>query len=376
MATVEAYVLSPTDVRNIRSYIQHKYSGMPQEQLTEVVAGALARMIHKRLPDFGTEVRKSITAAIVRKAVLEQQRAIRSEDLLAECLQLDRTRPGIYDALHDWVEEHLQMRCQKPEMRRLMDELQSGRSGVAENPESLWGKLRALLEAEGVQQCQSDAPETAATTVNMPQLRSAGVKNSGRNLTIVYGLLGLSLLASTLLYGSSLGKLPANIIQPPVMLRQAPAPAMDGLPAELRYREVDLLRLNGYLVKKSSVLAEAPYFASIVEAAAAFDIHPVLLFAITGQEQAFVPKSNKRHKKIANNPFNVFHSWKEFNTTIGQSSEIAARTIVNLSKGRPDDTDPFTWINRKYAEDPNWADGVRSIFTAITDYLEKPGTHE
>ncbi|MCA0757987.1 hypothetical protein KP806_23280 [Paenibacillus sp. N4] len=379
MATGESYVLSPSDVRNIRSYIQYKYAGMPQELLAEIVADALSRIIHKRLPDFGTDESRSITNAIVRRSVLEQQRPVRSEDLLAECLQLDRTRPDIFDALHEWVEEHLQIRCQKPVMRRLMDKLQSGKSEVGENPESLWGQLRALLEAEGMQPDKVEASDTtAAVKLYEFRMRSARAKKSGRNLTIAYGILGLSLLSSNLLYGWSLGKPSVSILQPPVMLKQtkAPEPSVEGLPAELRYREVDLVRLNGYLEKRSSALAESPYFASIVDAAAAFDIHPALLFAITGQEQAFVPKSNKLHKKIANNPFNVFHSWREFNTTIGQSSEIAARTIVNLSKGRPEDTDPFTWINRKYAEDPNWADGVRSIFKAITAYLEKPGTHE
>src|SRR5690606_7833302 len=126
-----------------------------------------------------------------------------------------------------------------------------------------------------------------------------------------------------------------------------------------------------YLESKSSVLADQPYFDAIISAAEDFDLHPVLLFAITGQEQGFVPKTNKQHKEIANNPFNVFHSWQDFNTNIEQSAEIAARTVFNLSKDRPDDVDPFTWINRKYAEDPKWSDGVRSIFATIVHYLEQ-----
>jgi hypothetical protein len=104
----------------------------------------------------------------------------------------------------------------------------------------------------------------------------------------------------------------------------------------------------------------------IIAAAEEFGIDPLLMFAITGQEQAFVPRNHERAMEIVNNPFNVFHSWKEYNTTIKQSARIAARTIVSASKDRPDGIDPFTWINIKYAEDKLWAKGVRSIWTSMS----------
>ena len=165
-------------------------------------------------------------------------------------------------------------------------------------------------------------------------------------------------------------------LQPPVVMKpvQPVAVPSDGLPAELRYHEIDQARMVKYLQSKSSILAEQPYFDAIVSAAQAFNIHPAVLFAITGQEQGFVPKTNKQYKRIANNPFNVFHSWQDFNTNIGQSSEIAARTVYNLSKHRPEDMDPFKWINRKYAEDPKWSDGVRAIFDKIIAYLDSPAS--
>ncbi len=48
-----------------------------------------------------------------------------------------------------------------------------------------------------------------------------------------------------------------------------------------------------------------------------------------------MPKNNKSAKKIANNPFNVFHSWEEYNSNIRDSSRIAARTVFNLLKTMP-----------------------------------------
>ncbi|MBC7960182.1 MAG: glucosaminidase domain-containing protein [Vallitaleaceae bacterium] len=133
----------------------------------------------------------------------------------------------------------------------------------------------------------------------------------------------------------------------------------------INYEEVNLEALKNWLIEKDSMLSEAPYFESIVNAAKAYNIHPLLMFAITGQEQAFVPKSNKNAASIANNPFNIYGSWEDYNTDIGDASIIAAKTVYNLSLGCPENMDIITWINRKYAEDPNWHIGVSNIFEQL-----------
>ena len=106
---------------------------------------------------------------------------------------------------------------------------------------------------------------------------------------------------------------------------------------------------------------------TILNAAASYNINPLLMFAITGQEQGFVPKSHKRAAEIANNPFNVYGSWQDFNTNIEDTAFIAARTIINLSKGCPPNADPIQFLNKKYAEDPKWHIGV----TALLKQLEE-----
>ena len=113
------------------------------------------------------------------------------------------------------------------------------------------------------------------------------------------------------------------------------------------------------------MLAEEPYFSAIIRASKEFNLNPHILFAITGQEQSFVPKNNENAEKIANNPFNVFHSWQEYNTDIYDSSRIAARTVINLAKDKPNNIDIFDWINSKYADDKNWGRGVKEIFETL-----------
>lgn len=137
------------------------------------------------------------------------------------------------------------------------------------------------------------------------------------------------------------------------------------LPQHLQYKRVNIEALKKWLAERDSALADEPYFNSIYDTAKKYDINPLLMFAITGQEQGFVPKSNEDVATIVNNPFNVYGSWQDYNTDINDSTKIAAITILNLSKDCPEDEDPIKWINRKYAEDDNWHIGVSKIFTQL-----------
>ncbi|HBC95316.1 MAG TPA: hypothetical protein DC034_00785 [Clostridium sp.] len=140
------------------------------------------------------------------------------------------------------------------------------------------------------------------------------------------------------------------------------------LPEYLKYQNIDKNKLKAYLATKNSLLCRDPYFSTIIKTSKKFNLNPVLMFAITGQEQNFVPADTQDAPKIANNPFNVHHSWREYNTNIKDSSRIAAKTIINLSANRPKENNPFIWIGSKYAEDKNWGNGVQSIFEEINNY--------
>ena len=144
----------------------------------------------------------------------------------------------------------------------------------------------------------------------------------------------------------------------------------DVLPQELKYVDINTDKLRNWLDSRNSILSDEPYFSTIISTAKKYDINPCLLFAITGQEQSFVPRSDKNAYMIANNPFNVYHSWYEYNTQIGDSVAIACGTVINLSKGRPLTVNPIAWMNTRggrggYAEDGNWWIGVTRFFDAI-----------
>ena len=160
----------------------------------------------------------------------------------------------------------------------------------------------------------------------------------------------------------------ANISSTNIMPNENPV-VNAHLPNYLMYKNVNITSLKEFLKSKNSLLIEEPYFSAILDVSKDFNLNPLVMFAITGQEQSFVPKDDENAYKIANNPFNVFYSWKRYNTSIEDSASIAARTVVNLCKNKPDNIDAFTWINRKYSEDKNWSKAVRSIFNQLEDNI-------
>lgn len=375
----EAYVLSPSDLSKIRSYVQMKYAAMPQEKKAEIVADAVTRIIDRQLPQLEEAVKKQMTAELIRRSVLKQQSPVRPEDIMQACLKLNRRDELYMEAMRRWVQVRLGVEPDKDAFAAAMDKLLEAEKSVPDEtvspnqPVSAMETLRTLLRHESADQEPESTELITADVIVHPS--TAALRHTGvLRRPAVYVVLCVVLLLSTMAYGWSLTMPSQDGLQPPVALNPVKElPPQDGLPSELRYTVIDEKRLSAYLTERSSVLAEEPYMTAIIETAEKFDIHPLLLFAITGQEQGFVPTTNKQAKTIANNPFNVFHSWKEYNTDIYDSAAIASRTIVRLSKGRPEGYDPIDWINREYAEDPNWSKGVKSIFKALQRVTGTPG---
>ncbi|MGG1878815.1 M23 family metallopeptidase [Paenibacillus cisolokensis] len=144
----------------------------------------------------------------------------------------------------------------------------------------------------------------------------------------------------------------------------------------LTYRPLDIPLMIAWLNKRESMLATEEILTMIDNAAKSQGVDPYLLIAITGAEQSFVPKSNKYADKIVKNPWNVFGSWKEgkgSKLTTQEAAEIAAKTIVKLSKGKPSDANSIAWLSDPmnpsgvYATGSNWVKNVTSFYQQLSD---------
>ncbi|MFC4306479.1 glucosaminidase domain-containing protein [Cohnella boryungensis] len=347
-----AALLSPTDVITIRRYVHTKYAPLPDGRRAEIVADAIRRALQQKLPNVPEQMQKELVDRLIARCLLGENRDVRTDDVLDMFVEIDldpsMPEEQLMKAMLQWANEKSPGRWSR---EQLATRLERGR-----------GELRTLSEA-------ADTVDAGASPAGP---WSAGVLRRLRSLAKPLPVLALlaalltSVLAGVWAFSRSGSQDELKDFQP-MVIAPMPEPVPDvGMPAWLQYTEIDVSALKAYLNSRNSMLADEPYFGAILQTAKQYDIHPLFLFAITGQEQGFVPKSRKEAKRIANNPFNVGHSWMEYNTDIHDSVGIASRLLVKLAASRPEGHDPFRWFNKTYAEDPKWSEGVRKIFEKLT----------
>jgi putative ABC transport system permease protein len=136
------------------------------------------------------------------------------------------------------------------------------------------------------------------------------------------------------------------------------------------YTPVNWAGVRAYLNSYNSMLAESPYFEIVIDVGMEKNVDPRLLFSIVGQEQSFVRKGSVSARRIINNPYNVYVSWKDYNTNLRDSTEIAANTIRNIMAEAPFELHPVKALNQVYAEDPRWWIGVDYFYSEMVQLGE------
>lgn len=399
-------LLTGTEIGLIRRYVATKYAHLPAPRRADIVADAVRRAVLRRLPALPEPWRRELAEELIRRCLVRERRDIRREDVLAVCAEREWGERELSEAVAAWTRGQAPGRPDGTGERS--GAIAPGSGDTAPAPVS--ASVPALAPAE---LSPTDSPSAAVPAESAPVVRAepawpgifrrlwpaggraapafalaapsaAGVVPAATARPAA-GLAHLAWAAATFLLTAGIWlalpkpaqETPAAPADPPVRPPAAetvpePVPAADapGMPEELRYAEFDREPVREYLRSRDSLLAEEPYFEAIVESAREHDVHPLLLFAIAGQEQGFAPKTHKYAERIANNPFNVHESWEKYNTDIRDSAGIAARTVANLGSSRPAGYDPFLWLNTRYAEDPNWADGVRWFFDKLVSVAE------
>lgn len=163
-------------------------------------------------------------------------------------------------------------------------------------------------------------------------------------------------------------------------MRHQPAPDLESTPnlaaqyalrvqanTVFPYSSRDLKAVSHWLTARHSILATGDYLKTLDNIARVWNVDLLLLVAITGQEQNFVPKGHPNAKDIATNPFNVFGSWQVYNTRFEDAAAVATRTVAKLRANCPENFNPYRWLNRRYAQDPLWWRGVQHFHLQLIE---------
>jgi len=159
--------------------------------------------------------------------------------------------------------------------------------------------------------------------------------------------------------------LPASVSDKPIDYSPLPVIEIPKHPT-YEYRALNYIKIYDYLHKtKDSKLTTANYLSTIDDMAASYNTDPLLLIAIIGHEQNFVPNNHPDAEEMINNPYNVFGSWLSFNTNFEEATRVCLNTIQTARDSLPKDTDLIHHLNFTYAEDREWYKGVRLIYDRL-----------
>lgn len=384
---MQEYVLSNGEAVRLKKYIEMKHKDLGSEQRLAIWSDAAHRIIESRLPSFPDEVKKQLRAELLNKQI--DTLVIHQDDALRECMLLDLNQEELLAPLTAWVSSRSTVTIEDGILRDTLIKIsQTQPSKVAVSLSALMDELTqpAPEFPQDFTEIVTNNEIAAATEVlesHAPPLQeNTGWFTFRRRLALSITI-GCLVVAAPLVsdgINSREQKSPSPMeesfhayaleLAQHKITERAKLRHTDGIPAELRYVDIDKKRLRTFLQAKNSMLADDPYLTAIIKSGEQYDVHPLLLFAITGQEQGFVPKSHKEAQKIANNPFNVFGSWESYNTSIEASSGIAAKTVRNISNRRPGASHPIQWLNQTYAEDPDWWVGVTWFFNTMLQEIE------
>lgn len=355
-------ILSYDEIMTFKRYIDRKF-GDPRLR-TAILADALLRVIDRRLPPLPDEERRRFGAALLQRGA--QLPTIDADLVLQAGLRLDLQREELLRPLAAWCCERLELEA-------------ASETAVAavllrwhREPASYDGMRGLRREAEQeAAVAETSAAAVPAGGIARPAPRRRMNIAAAAGLLLLAGALGIFSAFEAVSVSDASADLPAADDSPPSGAPAEEAPPPEGGDGGYRYAAVDTERLRAYLRQRGSALAEEPYLSAIVGAAERHDVHPLLLFAITGQEQSLVPSTHEHAERIASNPFNVYGSWETYNTDIDDSAGLAAKLVAKRLADRPEDADAIQWINRTYAEDPNWWKGVSWFFEDMQKKIEQ-----
>lgn len=390
-------VIDRDDIIKFKNYIYKKYPENTAVKNAKILSDTIHQVIYIKLDGIPEDFKSSIKISTLKNTLGSSKSLITLYDIFDSCVIDENLRTNFTEELIGWANVHSNTKIEmneaqlylqskydeevnlntllKEDMHIVSKEMPSNSDIAVESEEEI-SSNDITIENERIlinsvmplnDSCSSDFKPTLQNVLSY--LSELNFRRGTVVLAICVFSIGLYTLSKGLFLSVKKAEYKSEnyIFQTDKIIETSNIHPNIHMPVYMRYKKINEEKLKNFLVKRNSLLAKEPYFSTILSVSKEFNLNPIVLFSVAGQEQSFVPKDNPYASKIANNPYNVFHSWEEYNTNIKDSTSIAARTLINLSKNTPEDTDPFLWIGKKYAEDSKWGSGVRSIFEELSN---------
>lgn len=348
-------VISKEDIILLKQYISKKYMNYTKVEKSNVLAKAVYKILDKSVYGLNQHSISFVKKVILKDTILKNGDPVFFSDILNLCISTGDKSNDFEKTLLNWINSHIKNKISKTDL-----EIYSLCLSTIGDKSKVNIELNNIIKS-------SSLDRSCNTRLNFNDI-SLKLKRNFRPLLIgSFTSILITFFLITFLPGNDSieKKYSGNSNTSSKKIYINTKSSKFTAQVSFNYKEINRSNLKNFLSLRQSLLAEEPYFSTIISVSKQYNLNPLILFAITGQEEGFVSKKDPNSEKIVNNPYNVYHSWQDYNTDIKDASEIASLTIITLSKNIPVNEEPFHWINRQYAEDPNWSKGVKSIYEAL-----------
>lgn len=383
-------VIRLEDVSALRAHIEQRHPDQDSHMRAEMMAEGINRMLDSAMTGLESVHKENIKKKLIAEQLIGGRQSILKLDVLNRILALD-IKPdqlmaktwgwyvlntGHSVTLSDFLEQaspylpHRVREAVRDNELRNLEYQSAGRQGGATAPsDSAPAQTAAASEAD-----RFSGLSEGLGTLQQRFKRATAYRLTRKGLMAIWGIAGVLVLGAALPQLSQL--LPEKqeeayqtspLFKPP--LEYKPAAGVYDLtltpldkPHYLRYQNVSIEKLKAYLERKDSMLLSKDYLDQLLDYSCEKDLNPLLLIAIIGQEQNYVPSVHKFAPQMIENPFNIYGSWETHPVGFTASMKEACYTINTALLDRPLYTDPFEVINSRYAQDPRWYLGVKVIF--------------
>jgi hypothetical protein len=362
-------VLDNNDIIMFKNHICKKYPENTTAKNAMILSDAIHKVICRNLEGLPEDFKLIIKTATLENTLGSGKSLITLYDIFNSCLIDETLKSNFKEQLANWVTLHIKAKIQVEELDLYLKDGDIKIKKTVKLEENMYVENKEKIIDSDI--IKEDQDSRRVKTIKSKLLIYLNHFNFNRRIAlIIMCMLIIPLYVVSKNFNFNINKDKTQeenyIIEADKSTSNSSKYPNSHLPEYMRYKSVNQEKLKSFLYKHNSFLSKEPYFSTMLSVSKEFNLNPIVLFSITGQEQSFVPKDKYNASKIANNPFNVYHSWKEYNTNIRDSSSIAARTVINLSQNMPENEDPFLWIGKKYAEDKYWGNGVKSIFKELS----------
>jgi hypothetical protein len=327
-------ILSSEQISSLRNYIIKKYPNEGIKEQAKIFANAVHRILEKELTHFEQNAKERIKKSIVIYTVSKKSLFLTAKDLFISIIHLEIDSNKYKDQIIHW----------------LIDRLENI------NPNTIRNSFERYLESIGHKWANN---KVEIINYSSTKKYKYNYKKIALAFVFAIALIYYMVLQIPKVTTENLSIYDSSLID------RLLVPNMYDSAKEIDYVDINLEKLKEFLNKKNSILVQDDNLETIIEITKEFNINPLLLIAIIGQEQNFVPKDHPYANSIINNPYNVFYSWEKYNTNLKDTTTIASRTLKRLSKDKPEEISIIKWINREYAQDQNWYIGVEKFLKIL-----------